>query len=119
MTGVRQAWDHMYWDCRKPAPSVSLAELEEGQGLAMLVENWMNWKNSFSAEKMCWSVGLGTAVVVMKEVFPSRCSHPIQDFLKPFVNHEISESMIAAHFRGLAICRTRSRTTAQVHNSIY
>lgn len=80
----------MYWGCRKPAPSVSLAELEEGQGVAMLVENWMNWKNSFSAEEMSCSVGLGTAAVVMKEVFPSHCSRPIQDFLKPFVNHEFS-----------------------------
>lgn len=78
----------MYWDCRKPAPPVSLAEPEEGQGVAILVENLMNWKNVYSAEELSWSVELGTAAVVMMEVFLWRCSRPIQDFLKPFVNRE-------------------------------
>lgn len=87
---MSQAWGHTYWDCRKPAPPVSLAEPEEGQGLAMLVENSTNWENAFSAKETRWSMELRTVVVAMMEVFLSHCSRPMQDFLKPVVNHQFS-----------------------------
>lgn len=35
---------------------------------------------------------LERVAVAKMEVFPSRCSRPIQDFLKPFVNHEFSRT---------------------------